>query len=185
MVLTPMRYKTFTWPHNPRIYEIEFKRSVVQQKVPFGRHILQDLGLEKRILKGEGEFAGTGAYSKFKELASLFYDNTPGALVHPVWQLSNVWFVALALREEPREDYVSYTFEFWDCFDGYETGATLLTEEESGTDPGNGMWYTVVSGDCLWNIATRYGMTLSALLALNTQIKNPNLIYPGDQIRIA
>lgn len=42
--------------------------------------------------------------------------------------------------------------------------------------------YIVVRGDVLGRIARKYNMTLSALLALNPQIKNPNLIYPGQRI---
>ena len=42
--------------------------------------------------------------------------------------------------------------------------------------------YTVRSGDTLWGIAKRYGVTLTALIAANPQIKNPNLIYPGDEV---
>ena len=44
--------------------------------------------------------------------------------------------------------------------------------------------YTVRKGDTLWGIAKRYGVTLTALIAANPQIKNPNLIYPGDRVRI-
>ena len=36
-------------------------------------------------------------------------------------------------------------------------------------------------GETLWGIAWRYGVALTALIAANPQIKNPNLIYPGDQ----
>ena len=44
--------------------------------------------------------------------------------------------------------------------------------------------YIVVSGDTLSGIAARSGVSLSALLAANPQIKNPNVIYPGDRITI-
>ena len=40
----------------------------------------------------------------------------------------------------------------------------------------------MVQGDTLWGIAGRYGVTLSALIAANPQIKNPNLIYPGQKV---
>lgn len=42
--------------------------------------------------------------------------------------------------------------------------------------------YVVVRGDNLSRIAARHGLTLSQLLAMNPQIKNPNRIYPGQQI---
>ena len=44
--------------------------------------------------------------------------------------------------------------------------------------------YVVKKGDTLWGIAKRYDVTLSALVAANPQIKNPNLIYPGNQVNI-
>lgn len=44
--------------------------------------------------------------------------------------------------------------------------------------------YTVKSGDTLSAIASRYGMTVNALVTLNG-IKNANLIYPGQALRVA
>ena len=44
--------------------------------------------------------------------------------------------------------------------------------------------YMVRKGDTLWGIAKRYGVALTALIAANPQIKNPNLIYPGDRVNI-
>ena len=36
----------------------------------------------------------------------------------------------------------------------------------------------------LWGIAKRYGVALADLIAANPQIKNPNLIYPGDRVTL-
>lgn len=44
--------------------------------------------------------------------------------------------------------------------------------------------YTVKSGDTLSAIASRYGMTVNALVTLNG-IQNANLIYPGQVLRVA
>ncbi len=44
--------------------------------------------------------------------------------------------------------------------------------------------YTVVRGDTLGLIAQRYNTTISAILALNPQITNPNIIYPGQVLVI-
>ena len=43
--------------------------------------------------------------------------------------------------------------------------------------------YTVQRGDTLWGIAQRYGTTVSYLADLNG-ISNPNLIYPGQVLRV-
>ena len=44
--------------------------------------------------------------------------------------------------------------------------------------------YTVKSGDTLAKIAAKYGVSLDAVKKANPQIKNYNLIYPGDKINI-
>ena len=40
----------------------------------------------------------------------------------------------------------------------------------------------VVRGDTLWGIARQYGAALTDLITANPQIKNPNLIYPGNEV---
>ena len=43
--------------------------------------------------------------------------------------------------------------------------------------------YTIQSGDTLWEIARKYGTTVQEIASINN-IQNPNLIYPGETIRI-
>ena len=43
--------------------------------------------------------------------------------------------------------------------------------------------YTVRRGDTLWAIARRFGTTVGRLASLN-DISNPNLIYPGQVLRL-
>lgn len=45
-------------------------------------------------------------------------------------------------------------------------------------------FYTVKSGDNMSHIAQKYSTTLSTLKKLNPKIKNYNLIYPGQKIRV-
>lgn len=47
----------------------------------------------------------------------------------------------------------------------------------------NAEYYTVKSGDNLSTIAKRYGTTINQLVAWNN-IKNPNLIYPNQKLRV-
>ena len=44
--------------------------------------------------------------------------------------------------------------------------------------------HTVVSGDSMWKIATKYQVGLSEIKSANPQIKNFDLIYPGQVINI-
>lgn len=191
MRLTPMRYKDYIWPSNPGSYRISFRRVVAEHKLPFGRSVTQDLGQVCRVLEGEGEFAGEGAYEEFKRLATVFYGGGAGVLVHPVWMTTRAYFTELEVVQEPLPDYVRYRFSFWE--DSTASGGLVEVpvegEPEGGTDPeipagGWGAVHTVRKGETLWGIAWRYGVALTALIAANPQIKNPNLIYPGDQVRI-
>src|SRR5690554_2745455 len=43
---------------------------------------------------------------------------------------------------------------------------------------------TVRSGDTLWGIASRSGVSLGSLLDANPQIRNPDLIYPGQTVHL-
>lgn len=190
MILAPMRFKNYIWPHNPKIYEITFDRSMAVNKIPFGRYIMTDLGRTFRVLKGEGEFVGSGAYDQFKTLASVYCEDTPGVLIHPVWMSTTAYFVSLSLKQEPYEDYVKYTFEFWEKSQEYMETPKLIkaaAKEPEGTSAGSaaGKFHTVVSGDTMWAIARKNGMSLSDLIAKNRHIKNPNRIYPGDKIYLA
>ena len=194
MRLTPMRYKDYTWPHNPEVYVVEHQRRLAVHPVPFGQCVIQDLGSSYRVLRGEGVFAGENAYEQFQQLVNVFRESGPGLLVHPVWQTERAWFASLTVTEEPLPDYVRYQFEFWEDWNGYAEGLTQVdvgdtsdgdVEAAVRTDSGvETAVYLVKKGDTLWGIAKRCGVSLTALIAANPQIKNPNLIYPGDRVNI-
>jgi spore coat assembly protein SafA len=189
-----MRYKDYTWPHNPEVYAVERQRRLVVHQIRFGRCVIQDLGGMYRVLRGEGVFAGEGAYEQFRQLAEVFREGGAGILVHPVWQTERAWFASLQVTEEPLPDYVRYSFEFWEDWAGYDGRMTevdvsgTLPQEDTAVDSGTAKQeqtvYLVRKGDTLWGIAKQYGVELTALIAANPRIKNPNLIYPGDRVNI-
>ena len=219
MNLTAMRYKDYVWPHNPRTYRIQYRRKVAVHKIPFGRYAMQDMGLGQRIMTGEGEFFGKDAYTEFKKLATVFYQEGAGLLFHPVWQSSIAYFVELSLAQEPREDYVRYTFAFWEDYRGNQEASFQKSIERGGRQSGPGVslsvretagttetaerteagetaasapakaaeqyqYHVVVSGETLWSISRRYGLTLAGLLEWNPQIKNPNVVAVGTRLRV-
>lgn len=183
-----MRYKDFVWPHNPRIYTIDYTRKLSEAEVPYGRYVLQDMGFTRRVLRGQGEFVGERAYEDFKRLASVFYRSGPGMLVHPVWQTASAYFTALSLRQEPRSDYVSYSFEFREEYGEYETGLKEVAPPETNSGvtaaPSEAVWHTVARGETLWGIAQKYGVGLSEVISLNPQIRNPNILMVGERVRV-
>ncbi|WP_205168031.1 SafA/ExsA family spore coat assembly protein [Bacillus pakistanensis] len=44
--------------------------------------------------------------------------------------------------------------------------------------------YTVKSGDTMWKIAMKYQVGVPELIEANSQLSNPNLIYPGQRLTI-
>lgn len=188
MKLASMRYKGFVWPHNPRVYSIEFERTMALSKLPFGRYAIQNLGLTRRVMRGEGEFLGQNAYEQFKELASVFYEETPGTLVHPLWDTTTAWLVELKLEQEPRPDYVKYSFTFWEDHRQAVTQPVRIDVGNGRGEPESGeretAWHTVVKGETMWGIAAACGVTLEELIALNPQIRNPNMIAVGEKVRV-
>lgn len=64
----------------------------------------------------------------------------------------------------------------------------ILPQRETGNAPGLPAAYTVVKGDSLWKIAVQFygsGSQYTKIYEANKgQIKNPNLIYPGQVFTI-
>ena len=60
------------------------------------------------------------------------------------------------------------------------TNSTVEGNEERGLGE---IIYTVKSGNTLYQIAQAYGVSVESIVELNN-IKNPNLIYPGEKLRI-
>ncbi len=58
--------------------------------------------------------------------------------------------------------------------------ASRRTSSSSSSDA----THTVRSGDTMWAIARQNGVSLNSLIAANPQIKNPDLIFPGQKINI-
>lgn len=61
--------------------------------------------------------------------------------------------------------------------------ADIPGERRQESDNNKVIYYTVQSGDTLSSIATRYGVTVEDLASING-LSNPNLIYPGEVLKI-
>ena len=57
----------------------------------------------------------------------VFYEETPGLLIHPLWQASQAYFVSLQVQQTPQPDYVRYSFAFWE-----ERSAETVKTETAG-----------------------------------------------------
>lgn len=65
------------------------------------------------------------------------------------------------------------------------TNSSLIYPGQKINVPGtNSSTYIIKSGDTLWSIARRYGISLDNLLKINPQIINPSIIYKGQIINV-
>ena len=107
-----LKFKTFTWPTNPEVYQENFLREALYAKTDAGDSVFSGMGPMKRVISGSGAFFGTDAYTNFNTLAALFAEKTAGDLIHPVCGSRRVYFTELQMAQSPKSDYVAYSFEF-------------------------------------------------------------------------
>lgn len=106
-----MIYKNVVWPQNPHTYKEEYIRQP-HFHTEGGTTYYDGMGDMQRIITGSGTFFGETAYEDFGQLVALFEDGGAGILMHPLLGTRYCHFTGLGLTQEPRENYVSYTFQF-------------------------------------------------------------------------
>lgn len=106
-----LSYKTFVWPQNPHTYQEKYVRE--PKFVTIDKETYYDgMGAMRRTITGQGTFFGETAFDSFRNLAKLFENGEPGELEHPLWGIRYCYFTGLELTQEPKENCVSYKFEF-------------------------------------------------------------------------
>jgi peptidoglycan hydrolase-like protein with peptidoglycan-binding domain len=108
-----LKFKDFTWPHNPASFNMSYENRVIRHEFPdFWGAETEDFKLGPRVFSGSGAFIGGGAWYYFTKLSNMAFYNSPGVLEHPVYGKFLVRLTKLTSREEPTPDYVEYDFEF-------------------------------------------------------------------------
>ena len=64
------------------------------------------------------------------------------------------------------------------------TAAALMTAALTASALAADASHTVAAGDTMWKLASAYQVGTSEIIAANPQVPNPNLIYPGQVLRI-
>lgn len=177
MTLAKMSYKGFTWPHNPKTCTVAAKRTVAQAKLLNGGWVSQDLGVQGRVISGTGEFAGEEAYHTYLKLYEVFLQDGPGELDHPVLGRLQAVMTSLELLQKPIENYVSYSFSF------YQWGDEAQTEANEAADQGESS-YTLAAGEDYWSVSQQFGLKAEELAAMNPEISNPARVTAGDTLKV-
>ena len=173
MNLNVMKFKNYVWPHNPSTINVSVKRDLKEVMIPFKGSVIQDYGREKRIVSGSGQFFGDDCIEQFDSLFFVFKQGGRGYLSLPGMDSFLAAFKELKLVGNSMPNVLTYSFEFWEELTSNMTDLDLRED-----------FYTVMDGDTLWSIAAKFEIPVETLLALNTNIKSPNQLVPGEKVRL-
>lgn len=174
MNLESMIYKDYIWKYNPYKIEISIERNIKEHIMPFHGNAFQDYGNKKRIVKGRGEFFGIDCVQQYEDLKTVLESGGSGVLKIPGLNPFYAVFYSLNLERESRPNIVSYSFVFW------EEISTLYTSSTKNDTK----YHIVKYGETLWSIASTYGIKVSNLMILNSNLKTPNNISVGERVKI-
>ena len=106
-----LSYKTFVWPQNPHTYrEVAFRTP--EYYTQDGEIYFNGMSALKRTITGSGVFYGADAYTQYLKLQKLAEEVNAGNLEHPIFGIRYCYLTMLEVTQEPKENYVSYRFEF-------------------------------------------------------------------------
>ena len=106
-----LSYKTFVWPQNPHTYR-EVTTRTPKYYTQDGETYFDSMSDLKRTITGSGVFYGSDAFTQYKKLQKLAEDGSAGNLEHPIFGIRYCYLTLLEVTQEPKENYVSYRFEF-------------------------------------------------------------------------
>lgn len=106
-----LKFKNYTWPNDPDTYQEVLSREP-QYSTKDGNTTYTGMSATSRVITGTGAFFGTSACTKFRNLLEVAEETSAGDLVHPIWGTRRCYLTKLELTQEPRENFVSYRFEF-------------------------------------------------------------------------
>lgn len=171
MKIQPMSYKNYVWPFNPNQVEVAYSRNIKNLKLPLYGSVLQDLGCDKRVVTGSGEFIGSGCMEEFSRLAAVFTSGESGLLRLPGDTPFPAAFASLKMIGEAQPDCVSYSFVF------VEDGDTDLKVPAASSGI-----YVCTGGESLWEVANLYATDVDTLKTLNPMIQWPNALNSGQKV---
>lgn len=170
MELALMRFKGFTFWCNPYSIEITSENNTARYVLPFSGEKHEDSGRKCRVIKGKGELRGKDCLEKYAELYSLQAKGGAGILSLPEAEPMYAMFTKLTALADSSPDKISYAFQF--------------SEASSENTPVEKKVHKVKSGETLFDIAYKYGVSVDSLVFLNPQIKRPDELEENKEIKI-
>lgn len=111
--LNKIKYKSFTFPHNPETSGFKCDRAYIKHKYPaLSGNELEDFGVNAIVITGEGYFFGSNAYSDFRKLYKQYSKNGVGDFRHPIFtEVTRGLMTSLQGVVDPYKNAIKYSFE--------------------------------------------------------------------------
>ncbi len=170
MILSLMSFGDYHWLHNPLELKIENRKLSHSRLFPSKGQKLYLNGNECRVIKGKGELVGVDCIERFRELYRVFEKGEKRVLSIPLFGPVYARFTALEILGDTTPDLLTYSFEF--------------TEENSFSSKEVKESCEALEGDTLFDIAYREGLSVDTLVSLNPQIKRPDELSNGEQVKL-
>lgn len=170
MRLVPMKFKDYEWKHNPREISFECKKNINELKAPYLSAYIQNMGRQNMIIRGEGELVGSDCLEQFGKLFELFRQGGYGVLAIPKTEPIFAVFEEIKIIGDPKPDLLIYSFVFRE----------VMTEKQV-TRPDK---YKTVHGENLWDVSYKFGIPIDKIVELNPDIKRPDEVHLGYEVRL-
>ncbi|MGN1138173.1 MAG: LysM peptidoglycan-binding domain-containing protein [Ruminococcus sp.] len=171
MTVSNMRYKGYSFKHNPENLKVTKENNIQQQIIPKGNNVIQDMGTKARVVTGTGKLFGDDCLSQYYELVDIQKQGDSGVLSLPDTMPFYAYFKKIELVCEPTDKLVTYSFEF--------------VEDTAKSDTvSNQSFHYVSDGETLWDISYMYNVSVEQLVSLNPQVKRIDELVKGGKIRI-
>ena len=167
-----MRFCGYAFEHNPSTLRIADTARLRSLLTPGAAPDSVTMGRGLRIVKGEGELAGSDCLIRYERLRALCESGEKGILALPGIKAMTAYLSELSLIAEPIEDVIGYRFTF--------TEAKGDSAALSGADS----YLVRRDGESLWDIAYTYGIGIDELVRLNPQIPFIGSLCENERVRL-
>lgn len=170
MKLVPMRFKGFEWHHNPAEISFECDKQVNELKSPNGKAYIQNMERKNMLVKGRGQLFGEDCLEQFDRLFRLFRQGGAGVLAIDKMEPIFAVFESLKISAEPKPDVLEYEFVFREIMNKKQENKQSV--------------YVVKKGETLWDVSYITGIKIDALVMLNPEIKRPDEVCEGFEVKL-
>ena len=167
-----IRFKGYTFEHNPRTLLITSQKNISRQSVLGAKSTVRETGDNCRVITGEGTIHGDNCIYKFMKLFQLKEQSGSGILSLPNIKPFYAYFSSLEFSADPTPKLITYKFVFKE--DSLKQGPSASPEK----------FYYTQEGEDLWDISYKFNVPVETLVELNPELNSVNEIEQGTKVRI-